>query len=62
MEGYPSKAFLDASGVKQTDMQLGMLTISLVNPLYFPKDITNMNETVGISGMQRISADHNAVP
>lgn len=61
-KGYVSKAFLDASGVKQTDMQLGMLTISLVNPLYFPKDITNMNETVGISGMQRISADHNAVP
>lgn len=61
-KGYVSKAFLDASGVKQTDSGRGTLTISLVNPLYFPKDIFEMNQAVGISGMQRISADHNAVP
>lgn len=61
-KGYVSRAFLDASGVKQTDPGRGTLTISLVNPLYFPKDISEMNQAVGISGMQRISADHNAVP
>ncbi|KAI4448147.1 hypothetical protein C823_002666 [Eubacterium plexicaudatum ASF492] len=60
-KGYVSKAFFDASGVKQTDMGRGALRISLVNPLYLPKDIAEMNQAVGISGTQRISADHSAV-
>ncbi len=61
-KGYVSQAFFEQSGVKQTDIERGVLTISLANPLYFPKDIAQMNQDVGISGMQRISADHDAVP
>lgn len=61
-KGYVSKAFFDATGVKQTDFDCGALMISLVNPLYFAKDIAQMNDAVGISGGQRIVADDFAVP
>lgn len=61
-KGYVSKAFFDSTGVKQTDFELGSLTITLSNPLYFPKDIAAMNEAIGIEGSQTIEADHDAVP
>ncbi|MDE7311644.1 MAG: ABC transporter permease [Eubacterium sp.] len=59
-KGYVSRAFFDTTGVKQTDFELGALTISLVNPLYFPKDIAAMNKELEISGTQSIEADHDA--
>lgn len=59
-KGYVSQAFFDSTGVKQTDFELGALTVSLVNPLYFSKDLAAMNDAVGIAGTQTIEADHGA--
>lgn len=60
-KGYISEFFYKTTGVCQTDLTQGSLKISLKNPLYSEKDITNMQLEIGISGNQIIEADYDTI-
>lgn len=55
--GYVSKDFWKTTGVKQTDFTQGTLKISLKNPLYSDKEITAMQNEIGMDRNQYVDAD-----
>ncbi len=59
--GYVSKDFFESTGVKQTDFTQGALKITLRNPLYSEKDITEMQNLIGLDGNQIINADYDTI-
>ncbi len=59
--GYVSKDFFESTGVKQTDFTQGALKITLRNPLYSEKDITEMQNLIGLDGNQIIDADYDTI-
>lgn len=60
--GYVSKAFLKETGVKQTDFTQGTLKITFKNPLYFEKDITEIQNMLNLDRSQYIAVDLDAIP
>lgn len=60
-QGYVSKAFQEKSGVTQTDFTQGGLKITLKNPLYSEKDITDMQNALDLDGRQIIDADYDTI-
>ena len=60
-KGYVSKDFYRTTGVLQTDFTQGELKISLKNPLYSERDITEMQNQINISGKQIIEADYDTI-
>ena len=60
-KGYVSEAFYKTTGVRQTDLTQGELKISLTNPLYTERDITEMQNQIGISNSQIIEADYDTI-
>lgn len=60
-KGYVSEDFYRATGVLQTDLTQGELKISLKNPLYSERDITEMQNQINISGNQIIEADYDTI-
>lgn len=61
MRGYVSRAFLEESGVKQTDFTQGTLKITLKNPLYTEKDIRKLQEAIAMDRNQYIGADLDSI-
>ncbi len=59
--GYVSKDFFESTGVKQTDFTQGALKITLRNPLYSEKDITEMQNLIGLDRNQIIDADYDTI-
>jgi len=59
--GYVSKDFFESTGVKQTDFTQGALKITLKNPLYSEKDITEMQNLIGLDRNQIIDADYDTI-
>ena len=60
-KGYVSEDFYRTTGVLQTDFTQGELKISLKNPLYSERDITEMQNQINISGKQIIEADYDTI-
>lgn len=60
-KGYVSEKFYQSTGVLQTDLTQGELKISLKNPLYSEKDITEMQNAIHISSQQIIEADYDTI-
>lgn len=60
-KGYISEKFYQSTGVLQTDLTQGELKISLKNPLYSEKDITEMQNAIHISSNQIIEADYDTI-
>lgn len=60
-KGYVSEDFWKTTGVKQTDLTMGMLKITLKNPFYLKKDITGMQNEIGMEGRQYMAADHDTI-
>lgn len=60
-KGYVSHKFYQTTGVLQTDLTQGGLKISLTNPLYSERDITEMQNQINISGNQIIEADYDTI-
>ena len=60
-KGYVSEKFYQTTGVLQTDLTQGELKISLMNPLYSERDITEMQNQINISGNQMIEADYDTI-
>ena len=60
-KGYVSKDFYRTTGVLQTDFTQGELKISLKNPLYSERDITEMQNQIELSGNQIIDADYDTI-
>lgn len=59
--GYVSKDFWKTTGVKQTDFTQGTLKITLKNQLYSEKDITVMQNEIGMDRNQYIVADSDTI-
>lgn len=56
-----SEGFFETTGVKQTDFTQGTLKITLKNPLYSEKDITEMQNAIGLDRNQIIDADYDTI-
>ncbi len=59
--GYISEDFWKTTGVTQTDFTQGTLKITLKNPLYSEKDITEMQNAIGLDRNQIIDADYDTI-
>ncbi|SFQ41085.1 FtsX-like permease family protein [Lachnospiraceae bacterium XBB1006] len=59
--GYVSKAFLEKTGVKQTDFTQGEAKISLKNPLYTKGDLVRMQKKLKLQHRQVLEADEYAI-
>lgn len=59
--GYVSEGFFETTGVKQTDFTQGTLKITLKNPLYSERDITEMQNAIGLDRNQIIDADYDTI-
>lgn len=59
--GLVSKKFYDSTNVKQTNLTLGNLLISLKNPIYSEKDIIEIQKAISLEKTQTLQADTDTV-
>lgn len=59
--GFVSEDFYNTASVKQTNLTLGNLLISLKNPLYSEQDIIDIQKAVSLGKTQTIQADTDTV-